>query len=308
MTVLGLFFAPLMSAIVFYKYYVNPTYEMWRWKTNPKYPTPEKVRDEIWQMTKSICSATIFPALTLYLSRLGYVQGYCGVNKTHGFTYDIASFFVIVLSVDFYEWFYHQLGHSSKQMWQFHRAHHVFFNPSPFSVIADEMVDMSARAFPLLLIPTIAPVNVDILFFTFVVFFYGYGTYLHWGYEHPSLSAHGTIINTSYHHYLHHAISGGSSPYHTGFFLQIWDRLAGSVYHKDCFCAVCEQKNGKRERKQFDKVVKPDYSVLLDPNFWTSSSALKYDDTVNDVKMNKETGSVNMKERHIRETSITSRM
>ena len=42
---------------------------------------------------------------------------------------------------DFYEFFYHRLGHVNFTFWQQHKHHHVFYNPSPFSVIADEWVD-----------------------------------------------------------------------------------------------------------------------------------------------------------------------
>ena len=46
---------------------------------------------------------------------------------------------------DFYEFFYHRLGHVNFTFWQQHRHHHVFYNPSPFSVIADEWVDQVER-------------------------------------------------------------------------------------------------------------------------------------------------------------------
>ena len=48
---------------------------------------------------------------------------------------------VIVAGSDFYEFFYHRLGHVNFTFWQQHKHHHVFYNPSPFSVIADEWVD-----------------------------------------------------------------------------------------------------------------------------------------------------------------------
>ena len=48
---------------------------------------------------------------------------------------------VIWAGSDFYEFFYHRLGHVNFNFWQQHRHHHVFHNPSPFSVIADEWVD-----------------------------------------------------------------------------------------------------------------------------------------------------------------------
>ena len=51
---------------------------------------------------------------------------------------------------------------------------------------------------PLLLIPILIPVNMDMLFIQYGLFFYVYGVYLHWGYELPQLSAHNPFINTSY--------------------------------------------------------------------------------------------------------------
>ena len=68
------------------------------------------------------------------------------------------------------------------RFWRHHRHHHVFHNPSPFSVIADEpvqcreiwgyirdnahcvQVDQLFRAAPLLVIPLLLPVNMDLLF------------------------------------------------------------------------------------------------------------------------------------------------
>ena len=46
--------------------------------------------------------------------------------------------------VDFIEWFYHHLGHRYSALWEVHRHHHKFFNPSPFAVIADEVSDTAS--------------------------------------------------------------------------------------------------------------------------------------------------------------------
>ena len=54
------------------------------------------------------------------------------------------------------------------------------------------------RSAPLLIIPILIPVNMDMLFIEYGLFFYIYGVYLHWGYELPGLSAHNPIVNTSY--------------------------------------------------------------------------------------------------------------
>jgi lathosterol oxidase len=283
---LGLISLTVFSTSIFVKYYVNPTYEQWRWKSNPKYPTPEKVRDEITQMIKACVTGTLFPALALTLARTGKSKAFC--NAELGMRYDIISFFVLWIWSDFYEWGYHWLGHRFATMWEFHRAHHAFFNPSPFAVIADEYVDMAMRSLPMLAIPLVVPINMDILFGTFAVFFYGYGTFIHWGYEVEWLSAHNPIINTPFQHYCHHAISGAKNPYHTGFFFKIWDQLMGSVYPGKCFCCVCDQKAGNRTRAHFAKIKIPDYSVLLQPTFYLTKDALKFDQTTNDVKSQKE--------------------
>jgi len=45
-SVLAFFSLMFFSGIVFYFYYVNPTYETWKTKSNPKYPDAVKVREE----------------------------------------------------------------------------------------------------------------------------------------------------------------------------------------------------------------------------------------------------------------------
>ncbi len=38
-------------------------------------------------------------------------------------------------------------GHVDFRFWKQHKHHHVFYNPSPFSVIADEWVDQVTNSF-----------------------------------------------------------------------------------------------------------------------------------------------------------------
>ena len=120
----------------------------------------------------------------------------------------------------------------------------------------------------------------DMLFGVYAVFFYAYGVYLHSGYELTWLDAHHPWINSSFQHYCHHAKSIKFKPYHTGmllehltrhqkgFFVKTWDKLFNSVYDGDCFCAKCCVAKGQRTEKEFAAIVKPDYSVLLQPSFW----------------------------------------
>jgi lathosterol oxidase len=277
-TCCAMVFVVLFSGIVFYKLYwpSQVTYEKWQWKTNPKFPTPEKVRDEIIQTLKSVFCAALCPAMALWLYAQGDTSpipqyGFCGTTAENGVGYNFITFLIVWIGSDLWESVYHLIGHSFPFMWNWHRHHHVFFNPTPFAVVADEFMDQFFRALPLVVFPLVMPTNLDILYFTFTILFYGTGVYHHSGYELRWPNAHTGFFNTSYHHYLHHSISINRKPYHCGFMFQVWDQLFGSVYHGKCFCVHCSQKQGLRTREQFDAVVKPDYRKLLRPSFWITA-------------------------------------
>jgi len=270
-SLLSLVFVIPTSGTLFYLYYWKPTYESWRYKSNPKFPKPEKIRDEVRMMFKGLGVASICPALTLFLMQHNLSKAYCGLGG-HSYMYLLWTFFFAWLFSDFFEFIYHYLGHKITALWIIHKHHHVFANPSPFAVIADEYLDQFVRATPLVILPLLMPINMDVLFLQYALLFYGYGVYLHWGFECEFPDAHHPFINSSFQHYLHHAISVKNKPYHTGFFFKVWDNLFGSVYDGNCFCAKCEQKAGRRTKEQFDKIVKYDYSVLLSPSFWLTQS------------------------------------
>jgi len=261
-----------MSALVFKRYYVNATFETWQQKVNPAYPSATMVRREVLQMTKGLLTATICPALSLHLVDRGWSKAYGGLGG-HGVGYLVFTFFVMWIGTDFFEFYYHRLGHTTRWGWKEHKAHHVFFNPSPFAVIADDWLDQLVRSSPMLIFPLVMPINMDLLFLTFAAFFYGYGAYLHWGHELRGVSAHNSWVNTSFQHYLHHAKSTLDKPMRTGFFFKIWDKLFKSTYPDEgspekCLCSACCQGRGERTAELWAKVERPDYSVLLSPSFW----------------------------------------
>lgn len=270
LTVLAFVMMMLMSGTLFLRYYARPTFETWQWKSNPEFPPATLVRREVLQMLKGIYTATFCPALALHLVNAGWSKAYGGLGG-HSVGYLVFTFFVVWIGSDFYEFAYHRMGHSFSFWWKQHKGHHVFFNPSPFAVIADDHVDQFIRSAPLLFLPMLMPINMDLLFFTYGAFFYGYGVYLHWGFEHRLLDAHHPWINTAFQHYVHHAKSTLNRPMHTGFFFKLWDQLAGSLYKagpEECLCAKCSMARGERTREAFEALEKPDYSVLLKPSFW----------------------------------------
>jgi len=270
LTALAVVMTLLMSGTLFLLYYWRPTFETWQHKSNPEFPKPAMVRREVLQMLKGILPATLCPAIALHLVKYGWSHAYAGIGA-HGVGYLIFTFFVVWIGSDLYEFVYHWLGHKYAILWKQHKHHHVFSNPSPFAVIADDYVDQLVRSAPLLFIPMLMPINMDLLFFTYGAFFYGYGVYLHWGYELSWLSAHQRFVNTSFQHYVHHARSTLHKPMHTGFFFKIWDQIAGSEYKagaESCLCSRCSVARGERTHERFDALEKPDYSPLLSPSFW----------------------------------------
>ena len=245
------------SSVVFYYYYGRDIpYELWKRKINPKYPSVDTVKTEMYQTFIGIWSAALCPALTLYLTQHGWSKGQCD-------NYSLVEFFVVWILVDLYEFLYHYLGHTTKFGWNQHKSHHQFYNPTPFAVIADDFIDQFVRAIPLVLIPLVYPINMDVLFLQFAILFYGFGTYLHTGYDSSYLSPHNPIINTSYHHYIHHAKSIANKPYYTGFFFKIWDNLFQSVYSGPCQCTYCTEDT--RTKEMYNKYIqdKPHYSKLF---------------------------------------------
>jgi lathosterol oxidase len=77
------------------------------------------------------------------MSRNGLSQGYCGTgpNDEYGWSYHILSFLFIWAFSDLYQFYYHRLGHTTEIGWKQHKYHHVFYNPTPFAVVADEYLD-----------------------------------------------------------------------------------------------------------------------------------------------------------------------
>lgn len=57
-------------------------------------------------------------------------------------------------------------------------------------------------------------------------------------------------------------------PIYTGFFFKIWDQLFNTQNPGPCTCAQCRPK---RTLKDWEAVVRPDYSVLLSPAWWLST-------------------------------------
>lgn len=104
-----------------------PTYEKWLKKTNRNYPSPEMVRSEMFKSSKGVLTVTLCPTLTLFLSKFGYSKAYCGIED---YGREFAQFIFVFFAVDFFEWGWHYMGHRFDALWQVHRPHHRYHNPT----------------------------------------------------------------------------------------------------------------------------------------------------------------------------------
>mmetsp|Transcript_52145 Transcript_52145/g.113536 ORF Transcript_52145/g.113536 Transcript_52145/m.113536 type:complete len:335 (+) Transcript_52145:189-1193(+) len=267
----------MMMVPWFVHFYVYPTHDKWRRKTNPKYPQPVAVLQEIvLGVFLANPAITFAPSIHLALIANGSLRHHCDTPQT--WAYRLYSVVLVVIVADFYSWAWHYAGHYVGQLWAIHRHHHHFANPTPFGTIADLPVDNVFRSMYMIVVNFVSfaivgmSVDVDVLYLVTSITNGLYGMYFHSGHELDCLPYDHPFINTSYQHYVHHALSYKNKPYYTGFVFKIWDDLAGAHYHGlQVIPALEDEKKGNRTVERWEHEIKPnipDYSVLLWPSFW----------------------------------------
>lgn len=268
------------SIAAFVYYYVYPTYDKWRFKTNPKYPSPTYVAGELFLGGfLGPLGVTVVSSIHLYLIGNGTLRHHCDTPLT--WQHRLMSVVLATVITDFYEWGWHYLGHWVESLWMVHKHHHKYYNPTPFGTIADYPMDNFMRSLYVIIVYAVSitvfgqNLDVDMLYLATGFLNMVYGMYLHCGHELPCLPYDSKIFNTSFQHYVHHAVSVKNKPLHTGFFVKFWDRLAGSEYvGTQVLPAIEDQKLGNRSLERWEKEVKPnlpDYSVLLSPSWWAEN-------------------------------------
>jgi lathosterol oxidase len=268
------------SIACFVYYYVYPTYDKWRYKTNPKYPSAAYVAGELFLGgVLGPLGTTVVSSVHLFLIANGTYRSHCDTPLT--WQHRLLSLFLAVVITDFYEWGWHYLGHWVESLWMVHKHHHKYYNPTPFGTIADYPMDNFMRSLYVVIVYGISVyafgmyLDVDVLYLATGLLTMVYGMYLHCGHELECMPYNHKIFNTSFQHYVHHAVSVKNKPLHTGFFVKFWDQLAGSEYvGTQVLPAVEDQRLGNRSRERWEREVKPnlpDYSVLLSPSWWAAN-------------------------------------
>lgn len=259
--------------------YLNAGYERWVWKYNRSYPTVDKVAFEIEHLFRCAVVSVLVLTLTVMMALHGCTDLFVLDRSISSNLVWIVIAFVLV---DFYEYMYHYTGHKLDSFWSYHKRHHYFYNPTPFGVIADDVMDQLFRTVPIVLFPILFPkINALVLGFVFSIDPI-YGTWLHTGHDSPWIRSIANflkkktggcrfVLNTSAEHYLHHAASGRTSPMYCGFYIKVWDWLLNTHDEVRLDALLADLGPEKRSLKEFETVVKPrieDYGQLGTFRFW----------------------------------------
>jgi len=120
----------------------------------------------------------------------------------YGYAYWAASWVGLFLFNEVFQWYWHKLCHENKYLWQLHKIHHKFHNPSPISVISNHPLDIFVQSSPILTVPFLFPIHDTTLYLTFALVNYAYGAYLHAGFDWPYdiCSPHHPYLITAWHH------------------------------------------------------------------------------------------------------------
>lgn len=267
-------FSMAMKIRLFMRFYARPTYEQWRRKTVTRFPEPQHVRQEVLTYLVGAWPMGLMGATSFHLARHGWSRAYVGLGD-HGVCYLLLTVVAVTLLSDLYEYFEHWLGHAWRPYARWvHHEHHKHYNPTPFAGNADSILQCFFRCLPCVAIPLLMPVNLDVLFAVRLLLCptcWSTG-YLHLGFEFDGQDNHFNrrIFFTNYHHNVHHTKSKGKRV-NIGAWLQLWDRLFGTLYEGECACAECQDKQGARSKEAWLVLHKPDYAILLQPSFWWTS-------------------------------------
>lgn len=224
-TGVALFWYHLIAGFLYFLLYVKKKGA--KWKTQLQYPTLNTTFHEAYDGSISLLPGAFNAALCFYFSFHGIGHQ---IIHWHDATllYHVVSIFMLIATVEIFEWWFHWYSHRNRFLWKFHKKHHQFPNPTPYTVLSDHPVDMWVKSSPLVWVPFLFPISSFVLVGWFAFVNFVYGTYLHAGFEFPWLpNRHTKYLLSSWHHNIHHLSKPGKN---YGFFTGIMDIIFGTRY------------------------------------------------------------------------------
>jgi len=202
--------------------------DRWRiYRTQLRMPDRRTLWGEIYHGTVSCLAASLSITLNIWCYQHGWSRMTTRYDQLSFGEHLEYSFWVWAIT-EVYQWWYHKMCHHWQILWRFHRFHHLYSNPTPFTVLCDHPVDMFFKSSPLFWIPLIIPVWDVTLYGWYGFVHLIYGAYLHSGYEIPWLpSKTSRWFVSSWHHNVHHSLN---IPKNFCFYTRILDVLFDTNY------------------------------------------------------------------------------
>lgn len=191
-------------------------------KIQARFPSPLKIRTEIFYSLVTILVFSAMGTLISWLHHHGFTQVYSSISE-YGWLYFVVSILLMLLLHDTYFYWTHRLMHHRKIFPYVHRVHHLSNNPTPWAAFSFHPAEAIIEAGILLLIVFIMPVH-PLAVFIFLLIMTIMNVIGHLGYElYPKYflkSKWGKWNNTSTHHNMHHRLVHCNY----GLYFNFWDR------------------------------------------------------------------------------------
>jgi len=192
------------------------------------YPEAHHLRREILYSLLTLCVFAAIGVGLTYAALSGWTRLYIDFAR-YGWGYWFLSLAALLVLHDAYFYWTHRLMHHRRLFRWFHRVHHRSHNPSPWAAYAFAPPEALVQGLFLTLVSFVLPLHPTaiLVFILHQIFRNALG---HSGFEvfprswqsHPILR----WINTTSHHHLHHAKTGGNY----GLYFLWWDRWMGTEH------------------------------------------------------------------------------
>lgn len=119
-----------MMGICFKFFFIDYSFATWKLKLNPKYPSPQLVESELRASMQGIWAPSL-----LFLGCLCFAvkSDVAYLDLRYGVAYELAFQGLFFLVTELCQWGFHRLQHTIPYLWERHKQHHRFYNPTPFA-------------------------------------------------------------------------------------------------------------------------------------------------------------------------------
>lgn len=238
----------VIAGAFYWVYYILLRNKIHYRKIQFRLPTPSDYQREI---LFSLLTTVIFLMIGIITFHPNHLRPYTQIYDefgSKGWSYEIFSFFMILIVHDTYFYWCHRVMHSRWGMKYIHLTHHKSVNPSPWAAFSFSPLEAIIEAGIILVVAFLFPIHRNTILI-FMVFMTLYNVYGHLGWELYPKGFHktrlGKWINTSINHNQHHQTFKGNY----GLYFLFWDRWMRTL-RTDYNDAYDEVSNRQKEAIQ----------------------------------------------------------